>query len=152
MTTYYQDEETRITSEAVWAGGRAYPLEELTRVWYQRGARSWRAVAGRGALTVGVLIPVALLGTGIVLALTLNLSLLNRILIAVGGGAAGFVVLPVIDVCFELFDRSYARGTRTHELWAEWRGTQVLLLRTRDALTFGRVYRALQRALERRVG
>ena len=45
-------------------------------------------------------------------------------------------------------DRSYARGSRQLEIWARWRGREVRLLSTRDALRFGQIYRALQRAME----
>jgi hypothetical protein len=37
-----------------------------------------------------------------------------------------------------------------HEIWARCRGTEVMLVRTDDRTRFGRIYRALQRALEQR--
>jgi hypothetical protein len=60
----------------------------------------------------------------------------------------GLGVGPLADFMLERMDRSYARGSRSLEIWATWRGQQVLLLQTGDALRFGQIYRALQRALE----
>jgi Family of unknown function (DUF6232) len=45
-------------------------------------------------------------------------------------------------------DRSYDRGSRRLEIWGRVRGEDVLLLRTDNAQRFGRIYRALQRALD----
>ena len=41
-----------------------------------------------------------------------------------------------------------SRGSRRLEIWGRVGGADVLLLRTDDAQRFGRVYRALQRALD----
>ncbi|GAB3955283.1 hypothetical protein GCM10027614_64080 [Micromonospora vulcania] len=60
----------------------------------------------------------------------------------------GLAVGPVADFLFEHLDRSYAKGSRQLEIWARWRGQPVRLLRTGDALRFGQIYRALQRAVE----
>jgi hypothetical protein len=51
-------------------------------------------------------------------------------------------------VLLEHVDRSYDRGSRTREIWARTAAGDVLLLRTADNARFGRIYRALQRALE----
>jgi len=51
-------------------------------------------------------------------------------------------------VLLERVDRSYDRGSRQLEIWGRTPGGDVLLLRTADAARFGRIYRALQRALE----
>jgi predicted nucleic acid-binding protein len=66
-----------------------------------------------------------------------------------GGILLGLAALPVADVLLERMDRSYARGSRNLQIWADVRGSEVLLLQTDDALRFGQIYRALQRALER---
>lgn len=60
----------------------------------------------------------------------------------------GLAVGPVADFLFNHLDRSYDRGSRQRELWVRWQGRPVLLLRTGDALRFGRIYRAVQRAME----
>jgi hypothetical protein len=61
----------------------------------------------------------------------------------------GLGVGPVADFLFEHQDRTYARGSRQLELWVRRRGRPIRLVRTGDALRFGQMYRALQRAIER---
>jgi len=53
-----------------------------------------------------------------------------------------------IPFLLDRVDRSYDRGSRPREIWGRTRHGDVLLLRTTDAARFGRIYRALQRALE----
>ncbi|HEU4425704.1 MAG TPA: DUF6232 family protein [Pilimelia sp.] len=149
MTTYYRDPSVLVTSDAIRVDGRSFPLAELARVWHRRGSRSWRALAGRGALGVAMLVPLALAGIGLAVALSFDAS--TNVTVALVGGAllVGLGVGPLADFLLEYMDRSYARGAHAHEIWADWRGSPVLLLRTSDALRFGKVYRALQRAIER---
>ncbi|HEY2949095.1 MAG TPA: DUF6232 family protein [Micromonosporaceae bacterium] len=149
MTTYYRDAFVQVTSDAVQVDGRRYPLAELTRVWHRRGARSWRTLAGRGALGLALLVPLVTAGIGLVVALLIDASLGGRILLVLGACLVGLLAGPLADVLLERVDRSYARGAHTVEIWATWRGAPVLLLRTEDALRFGQIYRALQRASER---
>lgn len=149
MIEYYRDRNVLVTSAGVRVEGRAYRLADLARVWHRRGRRSFGSVAGRGALGVAMVIPVlaALLGIGI--AFSIHASTVTTI--AIGGGAIllGLAALPLADVLLERMDRSYARGSRCLEIWADVQGNKVLLLQTDDALRFGQIYRALQRALER---
>ncbi|BCB82051.1 hypothetical protein GCM10022251_53030 [Phytohabitans flavus] len=148
MVTYYSDKLVQVTSDAIRVGDRRYPLGELARVWHAKGARSWRAVAGRGAIGIALLGPLAAAGIGIAVALTLHTSLDVTIAIVGVSCLLGLGVGPLADVMLERMDRSYARGSRSLEIWATWRGQPVLLLQTGDALRFGQIYRALQRALE----
>jgi hypothetical protein len=146
--TLYRDPSVEVTSAAIRVEGRAYPLAELDRVWHRRGERSWRAVAGRGALGLAMLVPLALAAIGVVVALSLDASPGMTLALVLGAVLVGFGVGPVADVLLEHMDRSYARGSREVEIWALWRGSPVLLLRTGDQLRFGKIYRAIQRALE----
>jgi len=148
MITYYRDPSVLVTSDAIRVDGRSYPLAELARVWHRRGRRSWRTVAGRGALGVAMLVPLGLAAIGIAVALTFDASRNTTIALVGGAILVGLAVGPLADFLLEHMDRSYARGTRAQEIWAEWRGTQVLLVQTGDALRFGKIYRALQRAIE----
>ncbi|MFD0788039.1 DUF6232 family protein, partial [Micromonospora azadirachtae] len=50
MTTYYDDRSVQVTSTAIRVDDRIYPLAEISMVWHRRGSRSWRVLAGRGAL------------------------------------------------------------------------------------------------------
>ena len=49
-----------------------------------------------------------------------------------------------------LLDRLHLHGTARHELHASWRGRDVVVFATDDAHRFGKVYRSLRRAVERR--
>jgi len=148
MVTYYDDKSVQITSEAIRIGGRRYPLRELARVWHSKGARSWRAIAGRGALGMVLLGPLVAAAIGFFIAFTLHTSTTVTIGIVGVSCLVGLGVGPLADFLLEHMDRSYTRGSRSLEIWATWRGQQVLLLETGDALRFGQIYRALQRALE----
>ena len=149
MIEYYRDRTVSVTSAGVRVDGHSYRLGEFVRVWHRRGRRSWSSVAGRGALGVAMTIPLLAGLLGIVLGLSIDASAAMTIALLGGGVLLGLAALPVADVLLERMDRSYARGSRSLEIWADVRGSEVLLLRTDDALRFGQIYRALQRALER---
>ena len=53
---------------------------------------------------------------------------------------------PLLDPILGKLDDSFDRGLHVHEIWVEWQGREILLLQTRDASRFGRIYRAVQRA------
>lgn len=148
MVTYYDDRSVQVTSTTIRVDGRAYPLAEISTVWHLRGNRSWRVVAGRGAIGAALAGPLVAAVLGVALALWLHRSLTVTVAIVGVSVLVGLAVGPLADFLFEHLDRSYARGSRQLELWVRWRGRPVLLLRTRDALRFGQVYRAVQRAVE----
>jgi hypothetical protein len=148
MVTYYSDRSVQVTSDAIRVGEHAYPLKELARVWHQRGARSWRALAGRGALGAAIIGPLVAAAIGVVIAFQVDASVTVTIAIVGGSCLVGLAAGPVADFVLEHMDRSYTRGDRMLEIWATWQGRPVLLLQTGDALRFGKIYRALQRALE----
>ena len=148
MTTYYRDQEVLITSSGVRMNGQDFRLPELLQVWYTRGSRSWGVVAWRGALGLTILLPVLAGALAVGLALVIDASLFNLLALVVGGILIGLAVVPVADLMLERVDRSYDRGSRNLEIWGRVRTGDVLLLRTGDAQRFGRIYRALQRALE----
>ena len=148
MTTYYRDGQVWITSAGVRIDGRDLPLRALRQVWHRRGTRSWRTVAGRGALGVAILCPIVLGLLAIGTAWALHASASLTVALVGGGILVGLATVPVADVMLEHIDRSYDRGSRDLEIWARTPTGDTLLLRTRDAARFGRIYRALQRALE----
>jgi hypothetical protein len=148
MTTYYRDPEVLITSSGVRMNGRDFRLPELIQVWYTRGARSWGVIAWRGALGLTILLPLLLGGLAIAVAALLDTGLSTTLTLVVGGILLGLAVVPVADLLLERVDQSYDRGSRNLEIWGRVRGGDVLLLRTDNAQRFGRIYRALQRALE----
>jgi hypothetical protein len=148
MITYYRDADVLVTSSGVRMGGRDYRLGEFARVWHRRGRRSWSAVAGRGALGLAMIIPVLVGALGILVALLIDAATATTIALAGGGLLVGLAAAPLADVLLEFIDRSYDRGSRRLEIWAQVRGASVLLLTTDNAQRFGQIYRALQRALD----
>jgi hypothetical protein len=147
MTTYYRDRDVLITSAGIRMNGRELPLRELRRVWHARGRRSWATIAGRGALALAILVPIVVGALGIAVAFAIDASRGTTIALAGGGVLIGLLTAPLADVLLEHVDRSYDRGSRTREIWGRTRHGDVLLLRTADGARFGRIYRALQRAL-----
>ncbi|OZV75204.1 hypothetical protein CA850_29200 [Micromonospora echinospora] len=149
MVMFYDDRSVQVTSTAVRVDGQRFPLTEISEVWHQRGSRSWRVLAGRGALGAAMAGPLVAAVLGIALAIWLHRSWTVTIAIVGASVLVGLAVGPVADVLFEHLDRSYARGSRQLEIWIRWQGRPVRLVRTADALRFGQIYRALQRAMER---
>jgi hypothetical protein len=156
MRLYYQDERVRITSTAVWVDGRRYRLRELERVW-----RQGLPVVGRRMLFGVILLLFALLaktatgcgrwsedggdsGQSWMGAAIVGLLVLAAALLVVGvfGLLTSAVALRGIE--------DIRRYGRRLELWASVRGRPVLLVRTDDAIRYGRVRRALIRALNDR--
>ncbi|BCJ42582.1 hypothetical protein GCM10010168_06760 [Actinoplanes ianthinogenes] len=148
MTTYYRDPDVLITSSGIHMNGRDFRLPELIQVWHTKGARSWSVIAKRGAFGLTILLPLLVGALAVGLALALRIDLSHTIAMVIGGVLIGLAVVPVADLMLERVDRSYDQGSRTIEIWGRVRGGEVLLLRTTNAQRFGRIYRALQRAME----
>jgi Family of unknown function (DUF6232) len=148
MTTYYRDRSVEVTSERVTVDGHTYRLVDLGRVWHRRGGRSWRALAGRGALGAAMLVPLVTAAIGLVVAVRIDASPGTTVTLIAAAILVGLAAVPVADLLLDRVDRSYDEGSRCLEMWAEVRGTAVLLLRTRNRRQFGQIYRAVQRALE----
>ncbi|MFG2045865.1 DUF6232 family protein [Micromonospora sp. NPDC048935] len=148
MVTYYDDRSVQVTSTTFRVDGRSYALTDITMIWHRRGTRSWRVLVGRGAIGAALAGPLVAAALGIALAVWLHRSPTVTIAIVGASVLVGLAVGPVADFLFEHLDRSYTRGSRQLEIWARWRGQPVRLLRTGDALRFGQIYRAVQRAVE----
>lgn len=155
MIVYYRDPAVEVTSTAIHIHDRVFRLEDLEYVWHREitaDPRSVRRLAGRGALNAGVVV-------GAVLCL---LGLIYLVAATVGDpGAAGRVLVPLavvvllvglagpaLEWTLHRLDHSYDQGISMHEIWAVWRGRELLLLRVADESRFGRIYRSIQRALE----
>jgi hypothetical protein len=148
MTTYYRDQDVLVTSAGVRMGGRDYRLGEFDRVWHAAGRRRFGGAAGRGALGLVMLSPLVLGGLAVAITVGAHASLTITLIGAFAGVALGLAAVPLADVLLDRVDRSYDKGSRRREIWGRVRGTDVLLLTTDDAQRFGRIYRALERALE----
>jgi len=151
MITYYRDESVEITSLAVVVDGRAYPLHEMATVWHRAGRRDAagrRTLLTRAAFAVAPLAPIVAALAVAAIALRADLATGNRIVLFTIAGLLALATVPLLDLVLGRVENTYDRGTRVHEIWARWRDREVLLVRTGDQTRFGRIYRALERALE----
>ncbi|MEU5786950.1 DUF6232 family protein [Micromonospora purpureochromogenes] len=154
MTLYYRDDTVQVTSEAIQAGGQTVRLADVTYVWHARGATTLAVrgrVLGRGVLVLLLSLPPLV---ALVCVVSLAWSAQDRgnwklALVILAGCAVGALALtPFLELPLSWLDRSYERGNRVHELWVQHHGREVMLVRTPDALRFGQIYRAVQRAVE----
>jgi hypothetical protein len=153
--TYYHDDAVRVTSLAVSVNGRAYPLREVGAVWHRaggRGAAGRRTLRTRVAAAALPLLSVVAAGGVAAVALGIEASITTKAVLFSIAGLLALATVPLLDLALGRVERTYDRGTRVHEIWVRWRGGEVLLLSTGDRLRFGRIYRALQRALEQGAG
>ncbi len=163
MITYYRDETVAVTSTYVQIEGRRFRLTELRYVWHRQERPDWRVrrrTAGRGVLNTLMLLTavaglIALVGLAASaygetrlaaavgrLPIPRNTLLLVAVLLLVVG------LVPLVwEWALHRVDDSYDRGNAIYEIWAETDTTQILLMRCDDATRFGKIYRALQRAL-----
>jgi Family of unknown function (DUF6232) len=153
VTRYYQDDSVLVTSESIRVGGDAYRISELTYVWHRRTKRSLRVGARMLSRWMLVTLLTAPLGFGALCAVSALFADWGQRAGAAVIGLALAVVLaialaPMLELPLMALERSYDRGTHVHELWVQCRGEERVLVRTSDALRFGQIYRAIQRAVE----
>lgn len=153
VTLYYRDNSVLVTSESIQVDGQMYPIAELTYVWHRKSRLNLRAgsrLIGRWLLVTLLTAP---LGVGALCAVSALFAdwgeRTGAAIIGLAAAAAlAFVLAPMLEVPLMVLERSYDRGTAVHEIWAVLRGSEVLLVRSTDALRFGQIYRAIQRAVE----
>ncbi|ROT32641.1 hypothetical protein EF879_13260 [Micromonospora sp. HM5-17] len=154
MTLYYRDDTVRVTSESIQANGHVVPVAEVTYVWHTRGpgtARTRSRLLGRGVLIFLFSIPPLV---AVICVLSLAYSAHDRgqwqlaVLILAACAVGAFALTPFLELPLSWLDRSYEKGVRVQELWVQYDGREVMLVRTADALRFGQIYRAVQRAVE----
>jgi hypothetical protein len=156
MRTYYQDAGILLTSSAIWVDGRQYPLDQIEGVW-----RRARGLPG-GRLMVQLMILVwvgalAVLSFGLGVRGHVNSGAMARLFTSTGGlvviGVLGLVlsVLVVLGIEAVLHGLESARRFgRQQELWVRIRGVDRMLLSTADSVRFGKIHRALVRAIGNR--
>ncbi|QOC93175.1 DUF6232 family protein [Micromonospora craniellae] len=154
MALYYRDDTVQVTSESIRAGGHVIPMPEVTYVWHAKGQTTLAVrgrVLGRGVLVLLLSLP-PLVGLVCVISLAWSASDRGEWMPALIVFAACVVIalalVPFLEIPLGWLDRSYERGNRVNELWVQYRGQEVMVLRTPDALRFGQIYRAVQRAVE----
>ncbi|GIF71318.1 DUF6232 family protein [Asanoa siamensis] len=154
MTVYYRDKDVQVTSDVVRVDGVSYPVSGLALVWHRRGSGTTRTRSRRVGRGVLILIISILPLAAIVCAISLVYSASDR---AAWGLAAGVLAVGVVgalalapfaELPLGWLDRSYDEGTVVNELWVRYVGEDRMLLRTTNALRFGQIYRAVQRAVE----
>ncbi|TDC44604.1 hypothetical protein E1258_31485 [Micromonospora sp. KC207] len=154
MAIYYQDDAVQVTSESIRVSGHTITLADVTYVWHARGPTTLAVrgrVIGRGVLVLLLSLPPLV---ALICVVSLAWSAQDRgnwtlALIVLAACAIGALALvPFLEVPLGWLDRSYERGNRVNELWVQHHGREVMLLSTPDALRFGQIYRAVQRAVE----
>lgn len=155
MTTYYRDDSVRVTTEAVEVGPRRIPISELGYVWHRRGRPTLRTSSRRLArlglvalLVVPVVAGAVLLGSFVGQRYGAAATVGAVVLVVVAGGAVLLLLSPLLEYPLMALERSYDRGTEMREIWVRWRDQEVMLVRTADAARFGKIYRAIERAIE----
>jgi hypothetical protein len=152
MTTFYRDNAVYVGSAEFQVEDQAYRLEDLELVWHRRGPRGAPGVAlivGRFVLILAVLGIIA--GAGVAMR-DVDLGSYDSTTVLVGAVLgvvlAGTVGLFLVEAVITLIERSYEKGGAEHQIWARHLNADILLFATRDKLRFGKIYRALQRAIE----
>jgi hypothetical protein len=152
MTTFYRDNAVYVSSAELQVHDQAYRLSDLELVWHRRGPRGAPGVAliaGRFLLIFAALGGIAAAGvamrgvdfTGYDSTTVLMGAVVGVVLVATVG-------LFVVEGVITLIERSYEKGGAEHQIWARHLETDILLFSTRDKLRFGKIYRAIQRAIE----
>ncbi|MCP2327431.1 hypothetical protein HDA40_005938 [Hamadaea flava] len=155
MIVYYRDRHVQVTSEALHVGESRIPLARLQYVWHREGVaepavrlrRTQRGVIGF-ALIVGALL--ALIGVLYVFAGVVGQAAgAGRVLLPLAGVVAliGFAG-PLLEMALHRVDHSVDQGHQVHEICAVIDGVERRLIRIADTHRFGKIYRALERALE----
>lgn len=154
MTLYYRDATVQVTSESICSEGHRIPLREVTHVWHTTtgsGGAGRSRLLGRALLVFLVSAPPLV---GLLCLVSLGYDVWDRgdwkpaaAIVAVCGLGA-LVLFPFMEVPLNWLDRSYDRGLRIQELWIRHHDQEIMLVRSSDALRFGQIYRAVQRAVE----
>jgi Family of unknown function (DUF6232) len=128
-----------VTSRWCIVGQQRYPVAELTLVGAARGERDLL----RARTAAGLVVVVALL---VFSAVAIRSGRTRDIWTALGVTVAATAAVTALPGALRRFLR------RTYQIWALYRGSQVLLFDTADQEQYGQVARALIRARELNLG
>jgi hypothetical protein len=155
VPTYYRDGEVTVTDTSVDVGTRTFLISELRYVWHERGRPTLRTTGrrvGRVGLILVLTVPVVACGVVVAGVVADEQGAWARLGVAavliVLGVVALMLLAPIIELSMMALERSYDRGVSVREIWIRWRDQDMMLLRTADATRFGKIYRAIQRAVE----
>jgi hypothetical protein len=155
MIVYYRDPQVEITSEEVHLGDATFSLFELEYVWHREGeaeASVRLRPVRRGAIGFALIMGGLLAAIGVIYLLATSVghaTSASRVLIplAIVVALIGFAG-PIIESAMHRIDETHDKGSRVQEIWALIDGMERMLVSTSDAHRFGKIYRALQRAIE----
>ena len=157
MVIYYSDPTVQVSSESIRIDGQVVRVADIAYVWHERGRRTARIHSrrlGRGLLVLLLSLPpllalLCLAGLGYAAWDRDQWGLAATVIAVFVVGSA--VLLPFLEVPLSWLDRSYDRGDNQHELWIHRHGRPEgeRVLSSSDAHRFGRIYPAVQRAVER---
>jgi hypothetical protein len=164
MLIYYRDDNVVVTSNFIQVEGRRFRIDELEYVWHAEAGPTWRTMrrgAGRGMINTSMLLA-GIAGAIVLIGLLASAYSESRLEMALGNlpiprntlllVAAILLVVGFAPLIFEWalirIDDSYDKGGSVYEIRALVQGQEIVLLRLADATLFGKIYRAMQRALE----
>jgi hypothetical protein len=153
MRVYYRDTEVELTSLTIVVHDRQYRLDRIEAL----SRRSRGLPGGRllGQLAVLLMVgAVAILGFGLGVhghvrsgtVASLFGSTTGLVLLCVGGFAVSVLLILAFEAVLHGME-SARRFGRHQELWVRYDGMDTLVVSTSDSLRFGKIYRALVRAL-----
>ena len=164
VITFYRDETVTVTSTFIKVDELVIRLADLDYVWHTKVRPDWRVrgrTAGRGVLNT-IMILAGFIGAIALVGLIASAYSESRLALSVGGlpiprdtlilVAVVLMLLglvaPIWEWMLHRVDDSYDKGDAIYEIWAQTRGRQVRLMRLADVTRFGKIYRAMERALE----
>jgi len=156
MTTFYRDSGIYVGSAELHVEDQAYLLDDLELVWHRHGKRGVQQVAIIAARVALVAVVLGAIVIAAVLAQAFEFDLDRDDTVVVLGGVVLAIVfcagagMFIIEGVITMIERSYETGGVEHQIWARHLDEDLLLFATRAKLRFGKVYRALQRAIEHR--
>ena len=151
-TTYYRDDAVHVSSGGVRVGEDWYPLPSLRYVWHRRTGKVRHGVYMIASRTAAVALVIGILVVGGIAARNVNLSGDQKTML-IAGGILGVVIIGGlaafgVEGLLELVDRTHEHGKGMHEIWVRIGQQEKMIFATTDAILFGKIYRALQRAIE----
>jgi hypothetical protein len=153
MRIYYRDAEVELTSLTIVVHDRRYQLDRIEAL----SRRSRGMPGGRlfGQLSVLLVVgAVAILGFGLGSrghlpsgsVASLFGSTTGLVLLCVGGFAVSVLLILAFEAVLHGMENARRFGRR-QELWVRYQGVDILVVSTTDSVRFGKIYRAMVRAL-----
>jgi hypothetical protein len=155
LIVYYRDRHVMVTSAALHIDDVRIPLARLEYVWHREGQAEPQVrlrMAHRGVIGFGLVVGALLAVIGVLYLFATILGKAanaGRVLLPLAGVVAliGFAG-PILEIALHRVDHSVDQGHHVHEICAVIDGVERRLIRVADTHRFGKIYRALERAME----